>query len=235
MSKAVWCCLVILLADPECACIGYSQVKTDDKPRTLPGYDHLLFNGVVMCSRCHIPSGSKAISFRSEIQIWNHSAGMRVFSTISSRDSLGFRLNLGFPAPLEGSSQCLTCHDASLARSVSSLTGTTLIESRHCDSGNPDMEMSCSGVNRHHPVSINYGKAREAGRIPLRAESTYLSGLFCDSIKFGCILSPVKTTGSLLEKGKVECKSCHAVHSNQLHNLRITNKNSQLCLACHVY
>jgi predicted CXXCH cytochrome family protein len=197
------------------------------------GFDHLFFAGTKSCKRCHLPESPD-----TGADIWNSIMNVQrrsvIYSGEKKDDILHRQLTAGFRAPSGSSIQCLSCHDGLVASGISSLAGTTFTEGYKCSPENEDAGKFCSIFDRHHPVSIDYASARAAGRMPLQSESTDLASVFCDTAAYSCLRGPVKTTGRLLENGRVECSSCHVIHSTALHNLRISNKESLLCLACHI-
>lgn len=170
-------------------------------------------NGI--CGPCHTPH--QAILPVVVGPLWAHESSTEAFTAYPSGGTID-ATDLG--APDEGALACLGCHDGTtgLDNFVPQLgTSTTF------------MAASVSGyvgldLTNDHPVSFTYDDAlavADAGlHHPLTAAgNTSLGG---------------KIDGDYLFSNKVQCASCHDVHSTTYPKfLRANNAASQMCLDCH--
>jgi len=195
-----------------------AQIRSGDGQNGARGFDHFNFDGKERCQLCHIPQNNQESAIRIEAPLWKYK--------LSS--ALG---TIGAVAPGGISKVCLSCHDGSIAIGVfSGQTGGA--KNAVYEHG---LNNSCSsGLCEEHPVSIDYAAARAAGRSELRNETTYVYAISYDDHNNSYVPGTTKTTSVLLDNGKVECTSCHLVHSSEVYNLRMPNRGSLICLACHI-
>jgi predicted CXXCH cytochrome family protein len=164
------------------------------------------------CSVCHTPHGA-ASTDNSLAPLWNHSDS----STVSYTMYTGYDLQGTVSGTPDGTTVlCLGCHDGqgTLDAFGGVPLGTATMTGAGYDAGR-DLGLD---LRNDHPVSISYvtGAGSE-----LRA-LTYASGLGGDI-----------ETDLLDANTKVQCASCHDVHSSAVSMLRISNANDALCRTCH--
>jgi len=104
------------------------------------------------------------------------------------------------------SSKCVSCHDGAYASSISIRAGTW--------SHSSELMTNDEGT---HPIGTDYESARLS-----RGKKTDLR--------------PIDLVDRRIQffDGKVGCGSCHDPYSNTEKNLVMSDKNSQLCLSCHM-
>ena len=104
------------------------------------------------------------------------------------------------------STKCISCHDGSYASSVSILAGKW---------GHSSQLMS--NDEGSHPIGVDYESARV-----MRGSKTDLR--------------PMDLVDKRIQffNGTVGCGSCHDPYSNIEKNLVMSDRNSELCLACHM-
>ena len=159
-----------------------------------------------LCVFCHTPhNGDKTVS---EAPLWNHKVTTAAFTVYSSPT-----MNTVAGQPGASSKLCLSCHDGTVAmdsfsgaNGTHSLTGTNMLG---------------TDLANDHPISIVYDATlagNDGGLVtPVSA-------------------SKVDAAGTIrLFAAKMECASCHDVHSNvNAPFLRVANTGSALCLKCHI-
>jgi predicted CXXCH cytochrome family protein len=159
-----------------------------------------------LCVFCHTPHNSdKTVT---DAPLWNHKVTTAFFSVYASPT-----LNATVGQPSSSSRLCLSCHDGTVAvDSFGGVTGT------HSMTGT---NLLGTDLSNDHPISFTYDATLAAndGALVVPASS-----------------SKVDASGTVpLFAGKVECASCHQVHSDAFPPfLRIPNTGSALCLKCHI-
>ena len=119
-------------------------------------------------------------------------------------ESIKDNTTMGVTAIDGSSALCLSCHDGTVALSAFGGQTATNYLTGGANFGND--------LSNDHPISINYASALAGGyTATTKAVSTMLDA-----------------------NGKVQCTSCHGAHSNSRgYQLRMSNRGSALCLACH--
>jgi predicted CXXCH cytochrome family protein len=160
-----------------------------------------------LCIFCHTPHNSdKTVT---DAPLWNHKVTTASFSTYTSPT-----MNASVGQPSSSSRLCLSCHDGTVAMdSFGGVTGT------HSMTGT---NLLGTDLVNDHPISFTYDAslaANDNGGLVVPVSS-----------------SKVDAAGNVpLFAGKIECASCHQVHSSANPPfLRIPNTGSQLCLKCHI-
>lgn len=167
-----------------------------------------------ICVVCHTPhSATSAIA-----PLWNHALSTATFTAYKS-DSLDATVG----QPSSSSKACLSCHDGTVALdSFGGKTGQNKIYSYYSLGTKLDDD---------HPVSFTYDTAL----------ATKDGGLNDPSSKTVASLGGKTIKDSMLISGKIECGSCHDVHSGKGDSnsdgkgtlLVVKNSGSALCLTCH--
>ncbi len=168
------------------------------------------------CGECHMRTPESGMAGRpGSVPKWsteNTSDGVRSFRIYSSPSFDKLRTDIGQP---DGTSRlCLGCHDGSYPglRSGKAMFGS-------------------SDLARSHPISFTYSSSL-AARAPRgtlndpRSTSSGLGGTIAEDL--------------LDERGKMQCASCHDVHSKRNGNKLLryayspdTRQGSRMCLTCH--
>lgn len=160
-----------------------------------------------ICVFCHTPhNGATGL----EAPLWNHALTISTFTLYTNTVSSTFQ---GGPATQPGgvSKLCLSCHDGTVAiDSFGTRTGTTNM------TGTRNLG---TNLSNDHPISFTYDLALatlDGGLVTPASASSVVAGI-------------------PLYNAKVECASCHNVHSNTNGSfLRASNASSALCLKCHI-
>ena len=91
-------------------------------------------------------------------------------------------------------------------------------------------------LSNDHPISIDYAAALAGGYGGLR-QTTYLYSTWDTTLNAGAggYAATTRAVSTMLDaNGKVQCTSCHGAHANSRgYQLRMSNRGSALCLACH--
>jgi len=157
-----------------------------------------------ICVFCHTPHNAKSEQLAP---LWNHQSTTATYTLYSSST-----LNAAPGQPAGVSKACLSCHDGTVAiDSYANQTGT------HNMTGGALMG---TDLSNDHPISFTYDAALATadGGLVTPASSAWVDG--------GHTL-PLFTS-------KMECGSCHNVHSNVNGDfLRKSNAASAMCLSCH--
>ena len=161
------------------------------------------------CSVCHAAGRKSGAGVRRDLL--NAEEGT-VFTPYSSST-----LDAQVGQPDGPSKLCLSCHDGTVARD--NVGGIALSFSFSSDRANLGRDLSDD-----HPVSFVYDAdlaARDGGLVDPTTTQSGLGGTIYHD---------------LLVDGKMECTSCHDVHSHLSSRglLRKPNKLSSLCLTCHI-
>jgi predicted CXXCH cytochrome family protein len=177
--------------------------------------------GKQICQPCHTPHNAQITMVAP---LWNHqysTASYTFYKSIKDTSTVGV-------TEIDGTSKlCLSCHDGTVALgSFGGQTGSTFI------TGNASLG---TDLSNDHPVSVSYDYAYNGGSNGwggLRPK-TEIYNLWVDSISsYG---TSGKAISTMLDvNGKVQCTSCHGAHANSRgYQLRMDNRGSALCLACH--
>lgn len=170
-----------------------------------------------MCGVCHTTHSAVV---EPSAPLWNHqSTAVAVYSVYTSPtfDDHG---GTSITNPSASSKLCLSCHDGTVAlENFGGVSGGTNYISSSSQVGG----ISGGDLTTEHPISFEYTDALAAIDGGLYAPSSTNSGL-------GGTISQ-----DMLFNNKLECASCHDVHNRfgVSHLLKMSNNNSQLCLACH--
>jgi predicted CXXCH cytochrome family protein len=178
--------------------------------QTIIGTDHDLsgrgWGSDQACVFCHTPHNAK--TGVSGAPLWNHEVTTATFTTYSSDTFTATDL----VSPDGSSKLCLSCHD-----------GTVAVDSYGVRTGANTIAGSAlvgTNLSNDHPISFTYNASLATAD--------------------GGLASPFSTawvdSGKTLPlyNGKMQCASCHNVHSNQYGDfLRMANAGSALCLKCH--
>ncbi len=187
-----------------------------------------------ICIYCHAPHHTlKPADYAGKIDympLWNHALTTTVmWSTYTNgldepndpSHASYAEANSGDPGGI--SKLCLSCHDGSVAANA---YGFAPSSSRHTG---PDVfvtgtraQIGLGGdLSNHHPIGFDYAGAK-ASDDEIAATTTPMGAV---------------TIADLLWAGKMECSSCHDVHNTKNAGekfLWISDKNSALCLTCHL-
>jgi predicted CXXCH cytochrome family protein len=171
-----------------------------------------------MCGVCHATHHAKN---EPSAPLWNHqSTGVAAY-TLYSSPTFSLQGGLTITNPSASSKLCLSCHDGTVAieNFGGTTTGTNYIAASSKIGGVAGNDMS-----KDHPISFQYTDALATVDGGLRPPTTSNSGLG------GTIAN------DMLFANKMECATCHDVHNkfSVPHLLKMSNTNSQLCLACHL-
>jgi len=158
------------------------------------------------CVFCHTPhNGTTGLS----APLWNH-ALTAVTSYQLYNSTVSPTLNAVTGQPGGVSKLCLSCHDGTVAvDSFGARAGTSFV------TGNANLG---TDLSQDHPISFLYDAALVAADPGLKSP----------------LSSAEVVAGMPLFAGKLECATCHDVHSNaNTPFLRVSNAGSNLCLQCH--
>ncbi|HXJ18535.1 MAG TPA: cytochrome c3 family protein [Candidatus Polarisedimenticolia bacterium] len=216
-----------------------------------------------ICFYCHVPhqvqdTTDPAVTSGPANQppLWNHylsaKASYGVYSS-PSFDAMGTDISdLGgaVAGSAAVSNLCLSCHDGTVGVNTLykgeyvSATGERQSPSFYDDTGavsgpNVPVYMMADtqigagvyGLSSTHPLNFTYDAALAAKSISLQVPAVDTSGIG------GARLGLTTSTGKFLPlfAGKMQCPSCHNVHSNANGRpfLRASTNGSELCLGCH--
>lgn len=159
-----------------------------------------------ICVFCHTPHNAAT---GLSAPLWNHAVTSATYTLYDSSVSSTFNATTGQPAGV--SKLCLSCHDGTVAiDSFGGRTGTTSM------TGSANLG---TALTNDHPISFTYDAAlatTDGGLVTPGSASLAVAGI-------------------PLYAAKVECASCHNVHSNTNGAfLRSSNAGSALCLKCHI-
>ncbi len=158
-----------------------------------------------ICVFCHTPHNSSPRK-----PLWNRNDPGSNYTLYNSST---LNANLGQP---DGSSiLCLSCHDGTIA------LGNVLSRSTDITFGGGVTTLPTGSKNLStdlsddHPISLTYNSALAASDGELKNPSTLTGPVY-------------------LEKGKVQCTSCHDPHKNIYNDFLVASRqNSTLCTYCH--
>lgn len=185
-------------------------------------YNYTTTLGQQICQPCHTPHNAVT---GVEAPLWNHQMTTQTYTLYQSYKDGSYMGVTG----INGTSRlCLSCHDGSVALgSYGSQTGTTFL------TGGANFG---TDLSNDHPVSINYASALAGGYGGLR-QTTYLYSTWDTTLNAGAggYTATTRAVSTMLDiNGEVQCTSCHYAHGNSRgYQLRMSNRGSALCLACH--
>lgn len=167
--------------------------------------------GGQICQPCHTPHNAQ---LTSESALWNRASSTAAY-TMYTGFHFGVKVGTtytgyGLTVPDGISVLCLSCHDGSIG--LGQFGGQTA--TNYMTGG----ALLTTDLSNDHPISFVY-------------DSVVAGGVWALTHTY----SGTKTVSSLLDaNGKVQCSSCHGVHSNSNgYQLKMSNTGSALCLACH--
>lgn len=162
--------------------------------------------GGQICIVCHTPHNATT---GLAAPLWNHAVTTQTFTLYDNTISSTFNATTAQPGGV--SKLCLSCHDGATAidNFGTTTTGTVLM------TGTANLG---TVLSNDHPISFTYDATL----------ATADGGLVTPSS------ASLVVTGVPLFSAKLECASCHNVHSNtNAPFLRVSNAASALCLKCH--
>jgi predicted CXXCH cytochrome family protein len=183
------------------------------------------------CWLCHILKGDSAFSDDLKAHsLWNIGTNPKEFEPYNSGSAWSrtgrSALALLSTHPGSISQFCLGCHDGTLG--VNNYGRTAIGNPRVVNNINRIFDTSPSKVigggadlSNHHPIGFDYEAVRTAG-----------SFIAPSSFRLGS-----KSISDLLADGKMECTTCHSVHNTGNTGeklLWVSDRNSSLCLSCHL-
>lgn len=202
-----------------------------------------------VCVFCHTPHGaSTAPAYKTDGTsqvLWNRI--MPVAAGTTNDKDLNYILyssptftKITLAAPTGTSLMCLSCHDG-----VTSMAVGTLLNAP--GSGNPAVSLIDTGLyDTIGQLPLDFGGPINIGGITTVPWNTTdkidLSNDHPVSFPWRSDfpgVEPVPTNTKLklfgAAPGRMECSTCHDVHNNQYPPfLRMSNNNSDMCLACHI-
>lgn len=170
-----------------------------------------------MCVYCHTPNAPRS-DFSGALK-WNKSPKTKSF-VMYGTDRAEDNVSIGNNPSLA----CLGCHDGisainvvpKISESGRTAAGTLQLTSAAFSSS---LAIPGTGKENNHPISVPY---RE-GVAGLKSPGESLNGW-----------SGAKNIDDLLRNNKIECGSCHDPHEATNGTfLRVSNRNSSVCLGCH--
>ena len=182
-----------------------------------------------LCKACHTPHHAKTDAAGETIKqslLWNHTVTAATYTLYSSptMDATAPSNDLGGIHSTSISKLCLSCHDGTVAtNSFGGKIGEDDIfkaSSYHLyigSMGNP--------LKSHHPVGIVYDSALAARDPKLKNPDTTPSGIEGPA---GPTSGGGTISHDLLNRGVLECSSCHDVHVARRHS-------TESCTPCHPY
>lgn len=160
------------------------------------------------CVGCHVPHGGSTNS-DLDMPLWIGSGAdsnqVGNFTMYTSTTYQG-----GAVTNPDGSSlMCLGCHDGA----------TRLVGDPWRATGSQEIGIDLSGS---HPISFTYATSAGAD------DDIYASSTPVSQLDNGTILATM-----LDGNGKLQCASCHDVHTSVAMSLKFANDDGALCKACH--
>lgn len=182
-------------------------------------YNYTTTLGQQLCQPCHTPhSANTAVT---NAPLWNHQLSNASYTFFESNKD---HSTLGVTA-IDGTSKlCLSCHDGTVALgSFGGQVGTQFITGGYNFSAD---------LRNDHPVSVDYNAALAGGYGDLH-QTSHLYATY-DTLNLTYVQGTRPVASMLDASGKVQCTSCHSAHSNStLYLMKMDNRGSALCLACH--
>lgn len=180
-------------------------------------------NTTQTCVFCHTPHGS-ASGAAQIVPLWNKATTVTTGFTMYTSTTMSGTVDA---TPTGASMACFTCHDGTQAvGNIINLPNGTASITYTAGGGVNATGFIASGtgllgkdLTNDHPVSITYRQDLDASLVN---PASFAAG----SVR----LFPTNANSS-----KVQCASCHDVHSNtNAPFLRVSMTNSALCTACHI-
>lgn len=205
----------IAIADPNSA----THEAHDFSAEIWNTYNYTTTLGQQLCQPCHTPHNANLSV--TEAPLWNHelsTATYTFFESIKDQSTLGV-------TAIDGTSKlCLACHDGTVALgSFGGQVGTQYITGGYNFSAD---------LRNDHPVSVDYLQALSGGYGDLH-QTTHLFSTY-DTLNLTYVAGTRPVSAMLDASGKVQCTSCHSAHSNSTpYLMKMDNRGSALCLACH--
>jgi hypothetical protein len=253
MRNALKVLLVVALAIPTLASAAISSTK-HNLTSTGPAGGAIFTDGADQCMFCHLvhdaSTTKKALWARADPTAAAFSAGTTVAGTTlpATAAALG-----------DGSKQCLSCHDGSVAVNTVASTSTTIwaatttTSTRFTAAGNLFKLNATSlsymaSLNGQHPVGIPY-PGSTVGTVSSAAAAAEYSAVKTSGCGPGvatCLNSTIANAGNATKlygtvgAYSVECGSCHEAHKadvggNFLNFLRVSKADTNgRCGACHI-
>jgi predicted CXXCH cytochrome family protein len=170
-----------------------------------------------LCGTCHVPHNSMTLA---QAPLWSHDTSNATYTMYTSAVSSTFNATPG-TRPDGNSKLCLSCHDGTVA--LNDFIGAQAPVSGTMGTVYPGtLALVGTNLSNDHPISFTYDAAlvtADGGLHPITTNVPALGGTIA---------------AKMLYAGKMQCASCHNAHNNQYTNFqRMSNANSQLCLACH--
>lgn len=159
---------------------------------------------VNLCQQCHESTPSMHAS-RLDQAHFNNMSARHGFGSTSKTSASNVSLEIDPDGMDSVTRNCLTCHDGSVAKDVSS--GTSMLNRRTL------------GSRADHPLGVYPTNGIKA--VPTGEMDYFVNPNALDSRIH-------------LVEGKVSCVSCHSPYSSENKLLVMSNSYSKLCLSCHV-
>jgi predicted CXXCH cytochrome family protein len=169
------------------------------------------------CAGCHTPHSANTTY---KALLWNRSyvpaaTSFTPYDATTNPDFKGGAVSLG--ASSATSLLCMSCHDGTSAlNAVINVPNGTTFKTGTVSAAT----LLGADLSNDHPVGFSYDASITGQGTPAKLVQTP------DATK-------VKLFGTAGAR-RVECGSCHDVHTTTLGFLRSTNANSALCIACHI-
>lgn len=177
-----------------------------------------------ICVFCHTPHDALK---NDNIPLWNHTLSTTATYGIYTSPTMNANMagaDLGgvTVATAAVSNLCLSCHDGSVAvnsmNNPSNTTPTTTMAGGIVSiTGAANLGSATDALKNDHPVNFTY-------------DATLVTA-------DGGLKNPATLVGAKLYANKVQCASCHDVHSSADPSgkafLRVSMTGSALCFACH--
>ena len=167
------------------------------------------WSGGRICVVCHTPHNANTSS--SGGPLWNHQVTQASYTLYASPT-----MDATVSQPTSYSKLCLSCHDGTVAiDSFGGMTGSTTIGGT---------ALLGTDLSDDHPISFTYDASLATTDGGLHDPASTSSGVGGGTID-----------SDMLFNHKLECSSCHDVHSkyNNPKLLVKNNNGSALCLTCH--
>lgn len=230
-------------------------VGTDHNLSTTGPGDVKAVANTQICYYCHVPHQAQETTDpavtsgpNNQPPLWNHylssKASYGVYSS-PSFDAFGTDIaDLGgaVAGSAAVSNLCLSCHDGTVGVNTLYKGEFNAAGRRSPDFGGginvpvymPDDDQIGSGIyglSSTHPLNFTYDAALAAKSVSLQVPAVNSGGIG------GSRLGLTTSSGKFLPlfAGKMQCASCHDVHSNANGRpfLRASTTQSELCLGCH--
>ena len=175
-----------------------------------------------ICRVCHVPHDHGRTTRYTGGLLWNHELSTASY-TLYDSPTMDYKT----VAPVGTAKLCLSCHDGTVAiDNFDSHTATPV------NFGNPggydggyEIGFGTGDLSGTHPISMNYPMDGVTGEFNAATTPWSAGG----------------TISSTLDNGRVQCSTCHDVHSQEVvagtHLLRAAQTGatpSGLCLTCHI-